>query len=190
MASRLKRAAREQAYPNRVRRVWGKMVAEEGFQQYHHSGFRRKWPTCSTWHEILNLIHRLRRKSAHAEDRAPEVGNEPDRLRRIAPTPSSAALSRRKQGFESPRERQSNQALFQFRKGPKRSPPIIDLSSNPNAATLGQHARTSAKTVAGFHSAAGRTFSRRLSAQVSASRGRSGLHGTLRHHSGRAEVCR
>ena len=100
------------------------------------------------------------------------------------------ALSRRKQGFESPRERQSNQALFQFRKGPQRSPPIIDLSSNPNAATLGQHARTSVKTVAGFHSAAGRTFSRRLSAQVSASRGRSGLHGTLRHHSGRAEVCR
>ena len=79
--------------------------------------------------------------------------------------------------------------FFNFAKD-RNGPNLIDLSSNSNAATLGQYARTSAKTVAGFHSAAGRTFSRRLSAQVSASRGRSGLHGTLRHHSGRAEVCR
>jgi len=34
------------------------------------------------------------------------------------------------------------------------------------------------------------TFSRRLSAPVSTSRGRSGLHGTLRHDRGGAKVCR
>ena len=58
ISGRLNALLGERAYPNKVRGVWGKVVAEEGYQQCHHVGFPRKWRTCSMWPEILTLIHR------------------------------------------------------------------------------------------------------------------------------------
>ena len=53
ITGRLNALLGEQAYPNRVRGVWGKMVAEERYLQCHQSGFRRKWPIRSWRHSIL-----------------------------------------------------------------------------------------------------------------------------------------
>jgi len=47
------------------KRNWG-FKTEERYQQYHHGGFRRKWPTCSTWPEILTRYTDGNLPPAHA----------------------------------------------------------------------------------------------------------------------------
>src|SRR5262245_58917205 len=73
ITGRLNALLGERAYPNGVRGVWGKMVAEERYQQYHHGGFRRKWPTCSMWPEFWPDTQ-IAGPTRSVENHVPQVG--------------------------------------------------------------------------------------------------------------------